>query len=123
MAKMNEKCSFCGRSKKEVDLLIAGLDASICNFCVEQAAEIIRESSKKSSQDSFGMNKKELPKPVEIKKFLDQYIIGQDSAKKTLSVAVYNHYKRLLQYVGDDDVEIEKSNIIMVGSTGTGKTL
>jgi len=120
---MSEKCSFCGRSKKEVDLLITGLDANICNFCVEQAGEITRESNKKGSQNGFGVNKKDLPKPVEIKKFLDQYIIGQDSAKKTLSVAVYNHYKRLLQNVGEDDVEIEKSNIIMVGSTGTGKTL
>ncbi|MDR1730269.1 MAG: ATP-dependent Clp protease ATP-binding subunit ClpX [Prevotellaceae bacterium] len=123
MAKISEKCSFCGRSKKEVDLLITGLDANICNFCVEQACEITRESAKKSSPNGLGMNKKDLPKPVEIKKFLDQYVIGQDNAKKTLSVAVYNHYKRLLQNMDDDDVEIEKSNIIMVGSTGTGKTL
>jgi ATP-dependent Clp protease ATP-binding subunit ClpX len=123
MAKMTEKCSFCGRTKKEVNLLITGVDSNICNYCVEQAHEIIQESSRKSRGNELGLNKKDLPKPVEIKKFLDQYVIGQDDAKKTLSVAVYNHYKRLLQYEEDDDVEIEKSNIIMVGSTGTGKTL
>ena len=123
MAKTGDKCSFCGRAKKEVDLLITGLDANICNFCVEQADEIIQESVRKISSNSFGIKKKDLPKPVEIKKILDQYIIGQDNAKKTLSVAVYNHYKRLLQNMDEDDVEIEKSNIIMVGPTGTGKTL
>ncbi len=124
MAKTGEKCSFCGRSEKEVGLLITGINANICTFCAEQVNSIIQESRKKSSSDNFGINKKNLPKPVEIKKFLDQYIIGQDDAKKTLSVAVYNHYKRLLQNADEnDDVEIEKSNIIMVGSTGTGKTL
>jgi ATP-dependent Clp protease ATP-binding subunit ClpX len=124
MAKMSERCSFCGRTKKEAPLIIAGLDSHICNYCIEQAYEVIQENTKRNSKNELGLDKKDLPKPVEIKKFLDQYVIGQDDAKKTLSVAVYNHYKRLLQYnETDDDVEIEKSNIIMVGSTGTGKTL
>ena len=103
--------------------MVTGMDANICNFCIEQANSIVDESVKKNPSNRFNIRKRDLPKPVEIKKFLDQYVIGQDGAKKTLSVAVYNHYKRLLQNMGDDDVEIEKSNIIMVGATGTGKTL
>jgi ATP-dependent Clp protease ATP-binding subunit ClpX len=121
--RIDENCSFCGRNKKEVELLVTGVEANICNFCIEQANSIVNENAKKNPANRFDVRKRDLPKPVEIKKFLDQYIIGQDSAKKTLSVAVYNHYKRLLQKVDEDDVEIEKSNIIMVGATGTGKTL
>jgi ATP-dependent Clp protease ATP-binding subunit ClpX len=118
------RCSFCNRSKDEVQILIAGADGHICENCVANAQEIIE-------QELFQQQGKKAPshfvpkvsKPVEIKKFLDEYVIGQDDAKKILAVAVYNHYKRLNQQVGDDDVEIEKSNIIMVGETGTGKTL
>ncbi|HOU67110.1 MAG TPA: ATP-dependent Clp protease ATP-binding subunit ClpX [Paludibacteraceae bacterium] len=123
MAKTVERCSFCGRTKKETDLLITGMDGFICNFCVEQAYGILKEGVLKNPSSKFSMKKEELPKPIEIKDFLDQYVIGQDTAKKTLSVAVYNHYKRLMQKADDDGVEIEKSNIIMVGPTGTGKTL
>lgn len=118
------RCSFCNRSKDEVQILIAGADGHICENCVANAQEIIE-------QELFQQQGKKAPshfvpkvaKPLEIKKFLDEYVIGQDDAKKILAVAVYNHYKRLNQQVGDDDVEIEKSNIIMVGETGTGKTL
>jgi ATP-dependent Clp protease ATP-binding subunit ClpX len=118
------RCSFCNRSKDEVQILIAGADGHICENCVANAQEIIE-------QELFQQQGKKAPshfvpkvaKPVEIKKFLDEYVIGQDDAKKILAVAVYNHYKRLNQQIGDDDVEIEKSNIIMVGETGTGKTL
>jgi ATP-dependent Clp protease ATP-binding subunit ClpX len=118
------RCSFCNRSKDEVQILIAGAEGHICENCVANAQEIIE-------QELFQQQGKKAPshfvpkvaKPVEIKKFLDEYVIGQDDAKKILAVAVYNHYKRLNQQVGDDDVEIEKSNIIMVGETGTGKTL
>ncbi len=118
-----DKCSFCGRTKNQVNMLIAGISGHICDTCAEQAHNIVDEESKKRNE--FDVNKIKLIKPVEIKKFLDQYVIGQDSGKKFLSVAVYNHYKRLLQgkNADDDDVEIEKSNIIMVGATGTGKTL
>ncbi|PLX03751.1 MAG: ATP-dependent Clp protease ATP-binding subunit ClpX, partial [Marinilabiliales bacterium] len=116
-----DKCSFCGRDKKETSLLIAGISGHICESCVEQAHKIIREEI--GSEESFDINKVELLKPVEIKKFLDQYVIGQEDAKKVLSVAVYNHYKRLSQKETKDDIEIEKSNIILVGETGTGKTL
>ncbi len=123
MAKTVERCSFCGRPKKETDLLITGMDAYICNFCVEQAYGIINDGKKKTGTSKFSLEKDELPKPKEIKEFLDQYVIGQEDAKKTLSVAVYNHYKRLMQNSTDDGVEIEKSNIVMVGATGTGKTL
>ena len=119
MAKIN-KCSFCGRSEKDVKLLIYGLDGYICDDCVEQAGQIVREARKKSSKDE---KLTDLPKPQEIKAYLDQYVIGQDDAKIALSVAVYNHYKRLNHRDDADDVELEKSNIIMVGSTGTGKTL
>ena len=117
------RCSFCGRSDKEVQLMITGIDGYICNECVERANEICQEALKTVSQSKLGLDLKTLPKPQEIKNFLDQYVIGQDEAKRYLSVAVYNHYKRLLQKMGDDEVEIEKSNIIMVGATGTGKTL
>ncbi|MBQ6747760.1 MAG: ATP-dependent Clp protease ATP-binding subunit ClpX [Bacteroidaceae bacterium] len=117
------RCSFCGRTDKEVKLLITGIDGYICNECVERAAEICEEALRNVTQSSLGLDLKTLPKPHDIKEFLDQYVIGQDDAKRYLSVAVYNHYKRLLQPKGDDEVEIEKSNIIMVGATGTGKTL
>jgi ATP-dependent Clp protease ATP-binding subunit ClpX len=117
-----DKCSFCGRHKNQVNLLIAGQTGHICDTCAEQAYNIVAEEFKKKNE--FDLNQIKLLKPVEIKKHLDEYVIGQDSAKKYLSVAVYNHYKRLLQNKNaDDDVEIEKSNIILVGATGTGKTL
>ena len=116
------KCSFCGSGKQDTLMLIAGLDAHICDKCVSQAGQIVAEelNSRKSKSEQSAVN---LLKPIEIKNHLDQYVIGQDQAKKVLSVAVYNHYKRLNQKVGKDEVEIEKSNIIMVGETGTGKTL
>ncbi len=116
-----DKCSFCGREKKEVTLLIAGIDGHICDRCVEQAYDIIREEIKKES--SFDLAGIKLLKPKQIKEFVDQYVIGQDEAKKVLAVAVYNHYKRLTQARNNDETEIEKSNIILVGETGTGKTL
>lgn len=116
------RCSFCGRSEDEVGFLITGVNGCICDSCSEQAHEIVQEAMRqKNGVNNLNLN--ELPKPKEIKDFLDQYVIGQDDAKRYLAVAVYNHYKRLLQPVTKDDVEIEKSNIIMVGSTGTGKTL
>ncbi len=117
-------CSFCGRSENEVRLLITGINGFICEDCAKQAYEIIQSTgvlAPKAGEDKFVL--KEVPKPVEIKKYLDEYIIGQDQAKRNLAVAVYNHYKRLQQPKDEDGVEIEKSNIIMVGSTGTGKTL
>ena len=121
MAEKNKRrCSFCGRAESEVALLMTGMTGYICNDCVEQAHNILREESMLPKSD-FEM--KELPKPKEIKAFLDEYVIGQDEAKCALAVSVYNHYKRLMQCGAADDVEIEKSNIIMVGSTGTGKTL
>ena len=116
-----DKCSFCGRDKKDVHILIAGMEGHICENCIEQAHAIIEEEFKKNK--SFDLSGVELKKPKEIKEFLDQYVIGQDDAKKVLSVAVYNHYKRLNQHADDDGTEIEKSNIILVGPTGTGKTL
>ena len=118
----NLECSFCGRKKAETDLLIAGMDAHICDKCIEQAHGIVEEevSGIKTSDLSKDLT---LKKPLEIKTFLDQYIIGQDETKRSMAVAVYNHYKRLLQTNDDDDVEIEKSNIVLVGETGTGKTL
>lgn len=116
-----DKCSFCGRTKKEANLLIAGLEGHICDQCIEQAHNIMVEEL--GSKSTFNLDSIKLRKPEEIKNFLDQYVIGQDRAKKTLSVAVYNHYKRLTQKADSDDVEIEKSNIILVGETGTGKTL
>ena len=117
------KCSFCGRGEKEVNLLIGGIDGHICDMCSEQAHEIVNESFKGKSKSSLDISLDTLPKPKEIKEFLDRYVIGQDSAKRYLAVSVYNHYKRILQKMMKDDVEIEKSNIIMVGATGTGKTL
>ncbi len=122
MAKTGDSCTFCGRSSHDVNMLINGISGAICDDCAQQAYEIVKEQTP-ASRSSFGLNKKDLPKPEDIKTFLDQYVIGQDDAKRYLSVAVYNHYKRLLQRVTSDDVEIEKSNIIMVGATGTGKTL
>ena len=116
------RCSFCGRSEDEVNFLITGMYGFICDDCARQAYDIVQETQRKS-KGVPSLNLDELPKPQEIKAFLDQYVIGQDDAKRYLSVSVYNHYKRLLQKDNGDDVEIEKSNIIMVGSTGTGKTL
>lgn len=128
MAKNILHCSFCGRSRDEVKILIAGQEGHICENCVEHAREIIDQElmvrDEKSAPSSFKLT---IKKPVEIKKFLDEYVIGQDEAKKVLAVAVYNHYKRLQQKStdgsGNGDIEIEKSNIVMVGETGTGKTL
>ena len=122
MAKKGNICSFCGRNEQDVDLLIAGIGAYICNNCIESAHSIITEEFERRSKE-FNIDNTDLPKPRQIKEFLDQYVIGQDEAKKFLSVAVYNHYKRISQHIDNDDVEIEKSNIIMVGATGTGKTL
>ncbi len=116
-----DKCSFCGREKKEVSLLIAGIDGHICDRCAEQAHSIIEEEIK--TKNTFDLDGIKLLKPKEIKEFLDQYVIGQDRAKKILAVSVYNHYKRLTQAIDEDETEIEKSNIILVGETGTGKTL
>lgn len=118
-----KKCSFCGREEKEVNLLLAGITGHICENCVDQAGQIIKEELKKKG--SFDLPELQLRKPSEIKEFLDQYVIGQSEAKKYLSVAVYNHYKRLkhASIINDEEVEIEKSNIILVGETGTGKTL
>lgn len=120
--KNKRRCSFCGRTEDEVGFLITGVNGCICDSCSEQAHEIVQEAMRQKG-NSTDLNLAELTKPKDIKDFLDQYVIGQDDAKRYLSVAVYNHYKRLLQPSSKDDVEIEKSNIIMVGSTGTGKTL
>ena len=116
-------CSFCGRSEQEVNLLISGMTGYICDMCTEQAHEIVNDSIKSNEKSDIGISFSSLPKPAQIKEFLDEYIIKQDNAKRFLSVAVYNHYKRILQKNVKDDVEIEKSNVIMVGATGTGKTL
>ena len=126
MAKTKDKCSFCGRSSSEVRLLITGLDGCICDECAAQAAQIVAESEAHEKRKAAAPKQDwhQLPKPKDIKAYLDEYVIGQDDAKRYLSVAVYNHYKRIYQPLKDNnDVEIEKSNIIMVGSTGTGKTL
>ena len=122
---MKKTCSFCGRSEKDVLLMITGINGNICNICTEQAYKILQESTASATRKKEEQAAKDLkvPKPKEIKAYLDQYVIGQDDAKRFLSVAVYNHYKRLKQPEDPDGVEIEKSNIIMVGSTGTGKTL
>ena len=117
------RCSFCGRTEDEVGFLITGVNGCICDSCAEQAHEIVKEAMHHQGQGQTDLNLSELPKPKDIKEFLDQYVIGQDDTKRYLAVAVYNHYKRLLQPKDKNDVEIEKSNIIMVGSTGTGKTL
>jgi len=118
-----DRCSFCGREKRDTNLLIAGISGHICDSCIEQAHSILQEELKKNSE--FDVNQIKLSKPGEIKDFLDQYVIGQDYAKKYISVAVYNHYKRLVHVKSQDtnEVEIEKSNIVLVGETGTGKTL
>jgi ATP-dependent Clp protease ATP-binding subunit ClpX len=116
-----DKCSFCGRTKKEANMLVAGLEGHICDHCIEQAHNIVTEEL--GSKTNISFDSINLLKPSEIKAFLDQYVIGQDMAKKIISVAVYNHYKRLMQKPDPDDIEIEKSNIILVGETGTGKTL
>jgi ATP-dependent Clp protease ATP-binding subunit ClpX len=124
MAKYQQHCSFCGRPEKELKMLLTGITGYICDECVEHAYDMLRENEhlpKKGSK--FSISKNELPYPKEIKDFLDQYVIGHEEAKRYLAVSVYNHYKRLMQKPGNDDVEIEKSNIIMVGETGTGKTL
>lgn len=123
MAKEILECSFCGRKKPETDLLIAGISAHICDKCIEQAHGIVLEELKANKGSKKNVGDLILKKPKEIRAFLDQYVIGQDQTKKVMSVAVYNHYKRLMQLQTEDDVEIEKSNIIMVGQTGTGKTL
>lgn len=122
MAKELLDCSFCGRKKPETNLLIAGINAHICDKCIEQAHGIVLEELKTSGNSKMVADLI-LKKPKEIRAFLDQYVIGQDQTKKVMAVAVYNHYKRLMQQQLNDDVEIEKSNIIMVGQTGTGKTL
>jgi ATP-dependent Clp protease ATP-binding subunit ClpX len=131
--KQNYCCSFCGRDKSEAMILIAGIEGHICEVCVEQASEIVQEELYGGAANTPGFTEAGATKgqviskinyrPKEIKLNLDEYIIGQDDAKKVLAVAVYNHYKRLAQPVGDDEVEIEKSNIVFVGRTGTGKTL
>jgi ATP-dependent Clp protease ATP-binding subunit ClpX len=116
-----DKCSFCGRTKKEANMLVAGLEGHICDHCIEQAHSIMNEEL--GNKKNIAFDSINLLKPSEIKNFLDQYVIGQDMAKKIISVAVYNHYKRLMQKPDAEDIEIEKSNIILVGETGTGKTL
>ncbi|EAS20478.1 ATP-dependent Clp protease ATP-binding subunit ClpX [Nonlabens ulvanivorans] len=123
MSKEQLECSFCGRNKADTNLLIAGLDAHICDRCIEQAHGIVLEDVKKEDETGITNAELKLRKPQDIKAFLDEYIIGQEFTKKVMSVAVYNHYKRLLQVDNDDDIEIQKSNILMVGQTGTGKTL
>ena len=125
MAKYQQQhCSFCGRAENEIKMLLTGITGYICDECVERAYDIVREAVNAPKKGSkFSVSKDELPHPKKIKSFLDQYVIGQDDAKRYLAVSVYNHYKRLMQNHGNDDVEIEKSNIIMVGQTGTGKTL
>ena len=126
MAKKSSHCSFCGRSESEVAFLLDGIDGRICNECVATASDIIAnitKNNRKSTATSAKPSMASVPKPREIKQHLDQYVIGQDEAKRHLAVAVYNHYKRISQEVAADDVEIEKSNIIMAGPTGTGKTL
>jgi len=123
MAKQQLHCSFCGRNRDEVKILIAGQEGHICENCVEHAREIIEQELVISNDKPSSAFKLTVKKPMEVKKFLDEYVIGQDEAKKVLAVAVYNHFKRLQQKTTDNEVEIEKSNIIMVGETGTGKTL
>ena len=123
MGRIEDKCSFCGKTRKDSKLLIAGLSGNICDSCAEQAFDIVSQEKRHLDERSFLLDTKNIPKPGEIKQFLDEYVIGQDDAKRYLCVAVYNHYKRLMQKNTKDDIEIEKSNIIMVGATGTGKTL
>jgi len=116
-------CSFCSRNKQDTEILIAGANAHICNSCIEQAFHIVEQDSKSTASIKKTASDFKLLKPIEIKSHLDDYVIGQDQAKKNISVSVYNHYKRISQVNVDDEIEIEKSNIIMVGKTGTGKTL
>jgi ATP-dependent Clp protease ATP-binding subunit ClpX len=123
MAKEVLECSFCGRKKPETNLLIAGINAHICDKCIEQAHGIVLEELRQNKKHGGSATDLVLKKPKDIRAFLDKYVIGQDQTKKVMAVAVYNHYKRLMQQELDDEVEIEKSNIIMVGQTGTGKTL
>ena len=122
MSSTGYRCSFCGRPEAETETLVAGMNAHICDSCIEQAHQIVIEENKFDSKSQISDNLT-LKKPTEIRAFLDNYVIGQEQTKKVLSVAVYNHYKRLMQETSDNDVEIEKSNIIVVGQTGTGKTL
>lgn len=122
--KDEEYCSFCGMPRTQVNLMLEGVNGHICDECALRAGEVVREALQKfNSEKASDLKREDLPRPIEIKEFLDSYVIGQDDAKRFLSVAVYNHYKRLLQQEDSDGVEIEKSNIIMVGPTGTGKTL
>lgn len=122
MADREINCSFCGRKKSEVDILIAGVTGHICDHCIEQADAIVKEERDTTVEGAFDPGL-QLERPADIKRFLDEYVIGQENAKRTLSVAVYNHYKRLAHPAGEDEVEIDKSNIVLVGETGTGKTL
>ena len=115
-------CSFCGRKKSEVDILIAGVTGHICDHCIEQADAIVQEERGQDADPRFDPGV-QLERPADIKRFLDEYVIGQEGAKRALSVAVYNHYKRLAHPAAEGEVEIEKSNIVLVGETGTGKTL
>jgi ATP-dependent Clp protease ATP-binding subunit ClpX len=122
MATKKINCSFCGRSKNEVGMLLSGIEGHICNNCLQQGYEVVKEELGTEGKEKPTDKKFELVKPKELKAYLDEYVIGQDEAKKHLSVAVYNHYKRLMQPASNDEVKIEKSNILMVGETGTGKT-
>ena len=120
MAKKEENCSFCGRKKTETEYLISGISAFICDSCIDQAFRLVHEDLGKEPKNVLDIK---LLKPLEIKKHLDEYVIGQDEAKKVLSVAVYNHFKRIMNKSLNNEVELEKSNILLVGETGTGKTL
>jgi ATP-dependent Clp protease ATP-binding subunit ClpX len=122
MANKKINCSFCGRSKNEVGMLLSGIEGHICNNCLQQGYEVVKEELGSEGKEKTSDKKFELVKPKDLKAYLDEYVIGQDEAKKHLSVAVYNHYKRLMQPASNDEVKIEKSNILMVGETGTGKT-
>ena len=122
MATKKINCSFCGRSKNEVGMLLSGIEGHICNNCLQQGYEVVKEELGSEGKEKTSDKKFELVKPKDLKAYLDEYVIGQDEAKKHLSVAVYNHYKRLMQPASNDEVKIEKSNILMVGETGTGKT-
>ncbi|MDR2775065.1 MAG: ATP-dependent Clp protease ATP-binding subunit ClpX [Tannerella sp.] len=123
MSRTDDKCSFCGKTRKDANVLITGISGAICDSCATQAYDIVRDEKHHNGGSLFRLDEKDFPKPYDIKHFLDEYVIGQNDAKRYLSVAVYNHYKRLMQKDAKDDIEIEKSNIIMVGATGTGKTL